>query len=107
MLHALCAVILVLSALADVKADLFQRFKTKIPVEDIVRTIPMSTSVTCALSCKESLICKQPALSDANACLHLKREFTKSIDVELFEPVQHPPPFNSGKNKSMITLFEC
>ena len=94
--------VLVLSALYLVEADLFQRFKTKVSVEDIARTIPSSTSVSCVLSCKESLICKQPALSDDKACLHLTRLFTASIDVEVFEPVQHPPPFNSGKHNILL-----
>ena len=92
------AQILALFTLLAVEADLFQRIKTKLPTEDIVRTIPSSTATSCVLSCKNSHICKQPALSDAGDCLHLRRVFAKSVDVELFEPVHHTPLNQSGKD---------
>ena len=94
------AQILALFTLLAVEAELFKRIKTKLPTEDIVRTIPSSTATSCVLSCKNSHICKQPALSEARDCLHLSRVFAKSVDVELFDPVQHTPPNQSGKDTS-------
>ena len=93
-----CAQILVLLTLLAVEADLFQRFSTKVSVEDIVRSISSSTATSCVLSCKNSHICKQPGLSEDGACLHLQRLFTKSVNAELFEPVHHTPPNQSGKD---------
>ena len=93
----ICVQAVAFSTLVVVECNLFQRFQAKVAVEDIVRTIPSSTYVSCILSCKESRICKQAALSDDRACLHLQRNFTSSVDVELLQPVQHPPSIGKGK----------
>ena len=89
--------LLICLAFLAVDADLFQRQSAKVWIEDIVRKISSSTATSCVLSCKNSNICKQPAISEDGACLHLKRAFTSSISVKIFEPVQHPAPIESGK----------
>ena len=81
--------LLIFSTLLVVEVYLFQRFSTEVPQEDIVWSIPSSTSDACVQSCKKSIICKQSALTDAKTCLHLKRVLNSSVDAELFKQVQN------------------
>ena len=94
-----------LLVLLKVGADLFERFSTKVSVDDILRTIPSSTATSCVLSCKNSQICKQPALTEAGVCIHLRRVFTSSVDVELFQPVEQPLP-QTGKTILFLWVDE-